>query len=161
MTRSKPLTDTSRMRLKCDLKGISDNHILVIEDDKMIRRSMFSLLTHLGFTVTTAESGNEACDLLTPETRPPDIIIADYRLNNDETGIQAIKLINSTLNKSVPTLIITGDTAKSRLIEIKSHGYKVLHKPVAPAKLRSLIRFLIDENNFDVDVISALTNTIN
>ncbi|MFV1984835.1 MAG: hybrid sensor histidine kinase/response regulator [Thiohalomonadales bacterium] len=161
MTKTKPLTDTSRLRLKCDLKGISDNHVLVIEDDIMIRRSMYSLLSHWGFTVTTAESGDEACGLLTPETTPPDIIIADYQLKNDETGIQAIKLINSTLNKPVPALIITGDTAKSRLIEIKSFGYKVLHKPVAPAKLRSLIRFLIDEDNFDLDTISAMTNTIN
>jgi len=161
MTTSKPLTDTSRLRLKCDLKGISDNHVLVIEDDMMIRRSMYSLLSHWGFTVTTADSGEEACALLTPETLPPDIIIADYQLKDNETGIQAIKLINSTLDKQVPALIVTGDTAEARLREINSFGYKVLHKPVAPAKLRSLIRFLIDENNFDLEVVSALGSTIN
>ncbi|MFV2061114.1 MAG: hybrid sensor histidine kinase/response regulator [Gammaproteobacteria bacterium] len=161
VTKTKPLTDTSRLRLKCELKGISDNHVLVIDDDAMIRRSMYSLLSHWGFTVTTAESGNEACELLTPETLAPDIIIADYRLKDNETGIQAIKLVNGSLKKPAPALIVTGDTAEYRMKQIKSHGYKVLHKPVAPAKLRSLIRFLIDENNFDLEVISAMTNTIN
>lgn len=139
-----PLVDTTRTRLTDNLGKFNGEHILVIDDELMIRRSMYSLLTHWGCNVTTAASGHEACKLLTPETPLPDVIITDYHLNNNETGIDAIQQINNKLNANFPVIVITGDTSSELIQKIHSRGYKFLHKPVAAGKLRSLIRYFTE-----------------
>lgn len=140
-------TNTSRLRISCNLDTFNGNRVLVIDDDVLILRSMHSLLTHWGCSVTSVTSGKEACDLIQPETPEPNIIIADYKLQDGETGIDAIKLIKRMLNISAPILIITGDTSEETINEIKSQGYSYLHKPIAASKLRSILRFIFDENN--------------
>lgn len=147
MSKSIPLYDTSRLRLFCNLQNFNGINILVIDDDLMIRRSMYSLLTHWGCSVTSAVSAKEACELLTDETPIPDIILADYHLRGKQTGIAAIKKIQTKLEKSIPAIIITGDTSSKKIQEISAHGFKVLHKPVPAGKLRSLIRYLTDKEN--------------
>ena len=74
----------------------------------------------------------------------PDIIISDYRLRENQTGAQAIKAINEFIEKDIPAIIITGDTAPDRLQEAKESGYQLLHKPVAPSKLRSVMSYLCE-----------------
>jgi len=68
------------------------------------------------------------------------LILADYRLQEELTGADSIRLIHKKLNHAVPAAIITGDTAPDRIQEAKASGFVLLHKPLRPAKLRQLIR---------------------
>ena len=74
------------------------------------------------------------------QDRSPDGIIADYRLRENHTGIEAIHVIHAKYNNDIPALIVTGDIAAERLREVNSSGFQVLHKPVAPLKLRTFLR---------------------
>ncbi len=67
---------------------------------------------------------------------PPDLLIVDHRLGKGETGIQLVHAVHDAVHKSVPALLITGDTAAERLQEASRSGYTLLHKPVSPAQLR-------------------------
>lgn len=139
--------NTSRLRVSCNIETFNGNRVLIIDDDALILRSMSSLLTHWGCNVTAVTSGKEACTVILPETPKPDIIIADYQLQYDETGIDAIKMIKRMLNIAVPSLIVTGDTSEKTLNIIKKNGYSYLSKPIAPAKLRTFMKYIFDENN--------------
>jgi DNA-binding NtrC family response regulator len=70
----------------------------------------------------------------------PHGIIADYRLRQNRTGVQAIERIQQGISADIPAVIITGDIAVERLREVSLSGLQVLHKPVSPLKLRAFIR---------------------
>jgi len=115
--------------------------ILIIDDDSVILEAMQWLLEGWGCIVVCAESAKEAIQRFNNNSFIPDIIIADYRLRNNKTGVEAIQSINTNLIATIPAILITGDTSPSRIEEAQSSGYKILHKPVAPDKLRSLLSY--------------------
>ena len=86
-------------------------------------------------TVLTADSANDACEQLISSEIVPDLIIADYRLRDDQTGDSAIERVREEVNEDVPAMIITGDTSPARLREATASGFRLLHKPVATEDL--------------------------
>lgn len=125
---------------------LSGRTILVIDDEPEILRGMKGLLEQWGCRVLTAGSMAQAAAQIRRSTLRPEVIIADYRLRNHETGIQAMAHIRAFMQKEVPGLLITGDTAPERLQEAYASGYGILHKPVPPARLRALLGHLIRTN---------------
>ena len=112
--------------------------VLVIDDDEIVRAGMLHLLRDWGCECDAAESIEEALALA--ELNVPDVIISDYRLREQRTGVEAISAVRALLGFSVPALLITGDTAPVRLREAKASGLPLLHKPVSASKLyRKLI----------------------
>jgi CheY-like chemotaxis protein len=65
--------------------------------------------------------------------------LADYRLRDNRSGIEAIAGIRALFATSVPALLISGDTAPERLQELRASGLRMLHKPVLPAELRTAL----------------------
>ena len=64
------------------------------------------------------------------------------------TAIDAIGQMRALWDKHIPTLVLTGDTAPQTLREIQASGALLLHKPIAPARLRSIMYFALhNENN--------------
>ncbi len=117
--------------------------ILVIDDDKSILEGMETLLESWGCQVLLAESISKAEEQVTKNI--PDMVIADYRLRDNLTGMDAINAINKQVGKKMPAVLVTGDTDPDRLREAKNSGLPLLHKPVRPAKLRTMIGRLINK----------------
>jgi signal transduction histidine kinase len=107
--------------------------LLVIDDDEIVREGMLHLLRDWGCECDAAESIEEALALV--QLNVPDVIISDYRLREQRTGVEAIAAVRALLGITVPALLITGDTAPERLREAKASGLPLLHKPVSPGKL--------------------------
>lgn len=122
-----------------DLSGCT---ILVIDDEPEILRGMRGLLEQWGCQVLAAESTAQAISHVRASACCPAAIIADYRLRDHENGADAITRLRSLVNKEVPGILITGDTGSERLQEAYASGYRVLHKPVPPAKLRALLSYI-------------------
>ena len=116
--------------------------IIVIDDEASIREGMQSLLQQWGYEVICAADKEEALSLLGQQNRIPDGIIADYRLRDYKTGIEVVHAIHAEYNKIIPTLIVTGDSSVDKLREVNNSGFQVLHKPVAPIKLRAFLRHI-------------------
>jgi len=110
-----------------------DAHVLVIDDDEAVRAAMLPLLQEWGCACETAESIEAAVVLA--RARTPDLIISDYRLREQRTGLEAINAVRQACGRQVPALLITGDTSPQRLREAQSTGLPLLHKPVAPDQL--------------------------
>ena len=107
--------------------------LLVIDDDQIVRKGMLHLLRDWGCECDAAESIEEALALV--QLNVPDVVISDYRLREQRTGVEAIAALRAVLGDSLPALLITGDTAPERLREAQASGIPLLHKPISPSKL--------------------------
>ncbi len=82
-------------------------HILVIDDDRIIRRSLSELLRVAGgYEVTTAEDGQEGVELA--QADPPDLIICDVEMPNlDGYGVVEA-LQQDEIMATIPFIFLTG-----------------------------------------------------
>lgn len=139
-----PIGDRSQVQsaetVSRQITSLAGVQVLVIDDDASVRKSMKSLLTTWGCNVSCADSNAEAIEHIVHGSGMPEIIIADYRLRDDVTGVDVLENIFDEINDTLPAIIITGDTSPDRLRNINSSGYPVLHKPVAASALRSAIQ---------------------
>ena len=116
--------------------------VLVIDDERSVRMGMRVLLEELGCHFVEASSIEEA----TREAAAarPDVILADMRLRNGETGIAAISSIVAAVGDT-PAVLISGDTAPDRLQEATRAGIKLLHKPVSLPTLQAELGRILDD----------------
>lgn len=121
---------------------LSGKTVLLIDDDEMVRASVTEMLSRWQCSTIGAEDAETALRILMARGRMPDAIVADYRLRNKKTGVQAIQALQSQLGQ-VPAIILTGDTAPSRIQEARRSGYQILHKPLSGVQLRNTLSELM------------------
>ncbi|ALJ37367.1 PAS domain S-box protein [Azospirillum brasilense] len=112
--------------------------ILVIDDEPLIRLGLQAMLEGWGYRVLTAGSIEDAVQHV-ESGEWPSAILADYRLRDGKTGLDAIRAVCERLRTPVPATIITGDTAPERLAEARAGGHTLLHKPIAAHELRNAV----------------------
>jgi two-component system, sensor histidine kinase len=122
---------------------LSQSLVLVIDDEAAVREGMATLLRKWKCDVLTAGSGVEMKSKLVELQRLPDLIVSDYRLRGGENGIEVVEMLRSEFNIDIPALLVTGDTAPDRLRDAEASGLPILHKPLNPARLRTLIANLL------------------
>jgi signal transduction histidine kinase len=120
--------------------------VLVIDDEGAVQEGMAALLRKWQCEVLTAGSGKEMLQQLVTVQRLPDLIICDYRLRAGENGIEVVEMLRNEFNVDIPALLVTGDTAPDRLRDAEASGLPILHKPLNPARLRTLIANLLREH---------------
>ncbi|MBL4690851.1 MAG: PAS domain S-box protein [Rhodospirillales bacterium] len=113
--------------------------IVGIDDDPAVREALSLLLESWGFSTVTAASAHEAMQHLAQENRAPDLVIADYQLQQGKKGSNAIRDIQRRWGDSIPGLLLTGDIEPVRLKEAAASGYQVIQKPIQPDKLKSVV----------------------
>lgn len=118
--------------------------LLVVDDDPLVLSSTSSILTSWGCEVSTAISISEVRQLL-QQGGIWDLVITDYQLDNQGSGIDVIALIREHHNRQIPCILISGDIGPAVLKLASVGGHHLLHKPVRPAKLRSLVVYLLEE----------------
>ena len=135
---SLPLATTAlpvaRMAVKQGVAQLFNLRVLVIDDDETVLAGMLHLLRGWGCECEVAESIEGA--LVLACAHAPDLVISDYRLREQRTGLEAIAALRALLGDALPALLITGDTAPDRLREALASGIPLLHKPVSPEQLR-------------------------
>ncbi|WP_156926952.1 response regulator [Azospirillum halopraeferens] len=119
--------------------------ILVIDDEASVLMALGLLLETWGFRVVTAEAEDEAVDRLNALGEPPTAILADYRLREGRTGLQAIDRIRRLCAADVPGLVITGDTSSDALRDARANGMTVLQKPVPPPHLHTVLMQMLPQ----------------
>ncbi len=122
--------------------NLRDCPILLIEDDEAALAAMQTLLGAWQMRVFGARSGAEAAALLARGDVKPEIIITDFRLRDGETGMDAMDQIRPIIGEKVPVIFITGDSMMEVRAALGARYAYLLQKPVAPGKLRVLIRNL-------------------
>ncbi|MDH5571185.1 MAG: hybrid sensor histidine kinase/response regulator [Gammaproteobacteria bacterium] len=135
----KPERKVSEER-KSEIMFFDDKLVLIIDDEMEVRDSLTELLQSWHCEVISASSCKEALSALNNSDLIPDIILADYRLRDNEKGNDVIRKVQATYPaQEIPAIIITGDTAPDRIKEANESGHMILHKPVSPNGLRVIL----------------------
>ncbi len=121
-----------------DLEGIQ---ILVVEDDVAAREAICELLSSWGCKVVSADNAPNAIAMVRAGMIPK-VIVSDYRLGDGGDGLQVIAWLREMTGQDLPACLMSGDTDAALLQLALDAGLTLLHKPVRPAKLRSLLRRL-------------------
>ena len=121
-----------------------ESAVLLVEDDIAVLRAAGRLLKNWGYQVVLTQSSHEALKAIEEPDCRPDIVVADYRLPDGRDGIETIARIRSKLGAEIPGVVVTGDTSPELTRAVKDADCDLLLKPVAPAKLRSLLRYRLN-----------------
>ncbi len=140
-----PRTEHSRPAAEDRMaKGVRRNGvILVVEDDPEVRDLLELLLKDEGHHVATAFDGITALEWMTRGTVRPDLILADYNLPHDMTGLQVAAKLRETGHREIPVVILTADISTAALRDISAFNCVQLNKPVKVAELRQAIQSLL------------------
>ncbi|EAZ98647.1 PAS domain-containing hybrid sensor histidine kinase/response regulator [Marinobacter sp. ELB17] len=133
-----PLQAHCPARRVSSLKG---RHLLCIDNDAAILQGMVALLSNWQCQITAAESLDDAMTKLGVDI--PDILLADYQLDDDKNGLDAMDTLRVALDKRLPGILITGYMAQEVRDDATDRGYHVLYKPVKPAALRAMVNKLL------------------
>lgn len=115
--------------------------VLVIENDADVLYGMTKWLEQVGASVLPARSIREAMGFVNDMGMPPDIILADYQLDDGETGVEGIACIREMTDRRVPGILITANRSDSLREAALGADLSVLTKPAKLSRLRQLIEW--------------------
>ena len=111
--------------------------VAVIDDEEIVLQGMRALFGAWGASVVAATSCDALIAALGEAQAYPDLIVADYRIAPDESGIDAIARLHGELGERVPALLISGDSSADTLEALHLSGIDFMLKPVLPEELKA------------------------
>ncbi|WP_033920059.1 hybrid sensor histidine kinase/response regulator [Sphingomonas sp. 37zxx] len=123
--------------------GLAGRNILVIDNEATILLGMQAILSGWGCTPICVPDRAQAIAAFGQADRPIDAIVADYHLDQGDTGAEAVQAMFAAAARCVPTIIITADRAPELKDRLTAQGFHCLTKPVKPAQLRALLSQLV------------------
>src|SRR5207247_3201679 len=98
----------------------SEKRVLLVEDDRFLRRACEASLRQRGLAVTTAADGEEGLRLARSEL--PDLILLDM-LMPKLSGLEVLRALRSDeATRSVPVLILSNSSREQDIAEVTSLG---------------------------------------
>mgnify|MGYP005809737207 CR=1 FL=1 len=122
--------------------------VLVVDDETGMRLAMARVLTPftvgtaqeggpVAFDVRTAESGEEALDLIAEAV--PDILLLDLKLPGI-SGLDVLQRMNDRGHNTLTVMITAYATLETAIEATKQGAYDFLPKPFTPDELRAAVR---------------------
>ncbi len=125
---SLPTTDTKQFLL--------NKLVLVLENDTQIAAALGVILQDWGARVMFANNMASAKRL----NETPELIIADYHLNDGDNGISVCEALNLTLSTHVPAILSSADRSEQIQEMAIANNMRYLPKPIKTAALKRLIQ---------------------
>lgn len=110
--------------------------VAVIDDDRATLDAMQTLFETWGASVICGESIEPLLEGIGDLERYPDLVVADLRLADGQSGIDAVRRLHDELGIRVPAIIVSGDTGSRADREARAAGLMLLPKPVVGATLQ-------------------------
>jgi signal transduction histidine kinase len=128
---------------KLPVSSLQDTTILCVDNEHTILEGMHGLLSKWGAEPLTANNSETALEHLqgmkSNGGHYPSILIVDYHLDDDVTGIEVIRELRAYADKHIPAIVVTADHSDPVRREVRESGDAILHKPIKPAALRALM----------------------
>ncbi|HYP26729.1 MAG TPA: response regulator [Blastocatellia bacterium] len=115
--------------------------ILIVEDNFDSREMLTTLLSSEGYTVITAEDGQDGLARL--ESDPPDLIITDIEMPNLD-GIDLIKRLRQRPDwKQVPIVVVSAYGSGNLVQAMDAGANAAMRKPIPIFNLFTMIQRLL------------------
>lgn len=117
-------------------------NILVVDDDRSIRRTLEKFLTEQHYQVDTAEDGLQALERVTAST--PDAILLDINMPNMD-GLELLRQLKAR-GTFPPTIVVSarGDM-RTTIQAIQEGAYDFLNKPLDIEKLKITLKRAVEQ----------------
>jgi DNA-binding response OmpR family regulator len=125
---------------------LADCVVAVVDDDAATVDAMSTLFETWGATVVGAQTLDALLARIGALERYPDLVVADLRLADGESGIRAVRALRSELGYPVPAIIVSGDTGTRADREVRAAGLPLLGKPVVAATLEAAAMSMLRRN---------------
>jgi CheY-like chemotaxis protein len=113
--------------------------ILIVDDDKVILRTLENILLRAGYAVIPLSLGREAIKIA--KERSPDLIILDIMMPDMDGGDVAHILKNDPQTENIPIIFLSSlVTKREEQSSSKKHGLYFLAKPIERNKLLRQIK---------------------
>jgi len=111
--------------------------ILIIDDEKNIRRSLEMILESEHYTISTAENGQEGLKAL--RDKPADVVLLDL-LMPDLSGLDVLKEAKKIFPETVFIMMSGHGTIEQAVEAIKCGAYDFIEKPLTKEKILVTVR---------------------
>ncbi len=119
---------------------LAGKRVLAIDDDPNSLDSLLVILTAWRCQPVAAKNFDEALAHLEP---PPDLCIVDYHLGGGLSGLDMLREIEAHIPRAPRAVVISADRSPDLRAAVRRRGFELLHKPVKPARLRSVMTYLL------------------
>ncbi|WP_417786833.1 NahK/ErcS family hybrid sensor histidine kinase/response regulator [Stutzerimonas xanthomarina] len=119
--------------------------LLVLDNELSILHSMAALLGQWGCDVLTAT--DQAAALAVLDGSPPEVILADYHLDQGVTGWDVVAALRAHFALEIPAVMVTADRSDQCRPQLQGFGVPVLNKPVKAGKLRSVLSHMLSDSH--------------
>ena len=80
-----------------------------------------------------------ACAEIDRSGATPEIVLMDYHLESNVTGLEALETLSVHTGRRLPGILITANYTEAVREAASDLGYPMLNKPVRPGALRALM----------------------
>jgi len=132
------------MPIENDDISYENEHVLVVDDEDIVREPISAMLRHLGFRVDTAETGDEALEKFKTETYT--FLLTDIRM----PGIDGLELIRIVKREypDVCAIAMTGYSKEYKYVETVNAGATdFVNKPFGIEEIEAKFKRGIIERN--------------
>jgi PAS domain S-box-containing protein len=123
--------------------AMGSEHILLVDDEKVIVQLESQMLKRIGYRITTCENGDEALAVFSENPEAFDLVITDMNMPGMAGDRLAREMI--AIRPDIPIIICTGFSEKIGQDEARAMGVKgYLMKPVAISEMSRKVREVLD-----------------
>jgi putative two-component system response regulator len=128
--------------------------VLVVDDVPASLQGLRQLLSAHGYTVLTAQDGEEAIDVAVRER--PDIVLTDVRMPKKDGFEVCRELRSRDATRLTPVILVTGSAeTDDKIRAIDAGASEFLSKPIDISELRVRVRSLVQLKRYTDDLDSA------
>lgn len=113
--------------------------IACIDNDETILTGMQALLEGWGAKVVAAPTQKKLLQAIARTGATPDVIIADYHLDDGDNGLDVIAALRSRLSPTMYAILATADRSAPLRAAAAEADIQILNKPLKPAALRAFL----------------------
>ena len=122
--------------------------ILIVDDEKIVRESLFHWFEEEGYEVDTAEDGENALKKF--EKIKFDLLLVDMKMPG-MSGLELLSRIKSIDNDSVVILITAFASVPTAISALKNGAYDYVTKPVDPDELAHLVQKALEQKALKIE----------
>ncbi len=130
-----------------ELQGM---RVLCIDNEQSILEGMNALCSNWGCKMAMASTLAGARTAFPTAEQTPDIVVVDYHLDDELTGVDILLELRKQWQVDVPAVVITADYTDELKQRVLDLGLHFMRKPLKPARLRALFnRVAINRRKVD------------